>query len=103
VSEVSQRVLGPSAEKHDGLEDFRDKIATTLRQAERPLTWTEIRTSAGLPQLYPNNQWVRRRGNDIGLRRTRDAGGIIHWQVIAGVGVLHESPIQIVEASACPP
>src|SRR6516162_5900314 len=48
-------------------DDFRDKIAAALRQAQHPLTWTEIRTSAGLPQLYPYNHWVRRLENDIGL------------------------------------
>jgi hypothetical protein len=62
-------------------EDFRDKIATALQQARNPLTWTEIRTSTGLPQLFPNNQWVHRLEKDIGLRRTRDASGIIHWKV----------------------
>ena len=70
-------------------DDFRDKIAAALRQAQRPLTWTEIRTSAGLPQLYPYNHWVRRLENDIGLRRTRDAGGIIHWQITVGAGAAY--------------
>ena len=62
-------------------EYFQDQIVEALRDAGRPLTWTEIRTTAGLPQLFPNNQWVHRLEKDIGLLRTREAGGIIHWQI----------------------
>ena len=80
-------------------EDFRDKIATALRGVPHPLTWTEIRTSAGLPQLFPNNQWVRRLENDIGLRRTRDAHGIIHWQITNNAGAGHATTAQIADPS----
>jgi hypothetical protein len=59
-------------------EAFRDKIRDTI-VATGPLTWTEIRTTAKLPQAFPNNQWVRRLEADIGLERTRDAHGIILW------------------------
>ncbi len=62
-------------------EDFRAKIVSTLTNAGRPLTWTEIRTTAGLPQLFPNNQWVHKMEKDVGLRRQRDAHGVIHWQL----------------------
>jgi hypothetical protein len=79
-------------------DDFRDKIAAAIRQAQRPLTWTEIRTSAGLPQLFPNNQWVHRLETDVGLRRTRDASGIIHWQ-ISEAGAARDSPTQTAESS----
>ena len=61
-------------------EDFRDKIRQTLQDAG-PLTWTEIRTKSNLPQKFPNNQWVHRMENDIGLERKKDAHGIIHWQL----------------------
>jgi DNA-directed RNA polymerase subunit RPC12/RpoP len=61
-------------------EDFRDKIRQTLQETG-PLTWTEIRTKANLPQKFPNNQWVHRMQKDIGLERNRDAHGIIHWQL----------------------
>jgi hypothetical protein len=60
-------------------EQFRDKIEKTIRDAGSPLTWTEIRTTAGLYQLFPNNGWVHRMEKDIGLIRKRDAHGIIHW------------------------
>jgi predicted Zn-ribbon and HTH transcriptional regulator len=62
-------------------EDFKRKIARALRNAAVPLTWTEVRTTAGLPQLFPNNQWVHRLEKDIGLHRKRDPQGIIHWQL----------------------
>jgi hypothetical protein len=62
-------------------DDFKTKIVATLASAAKPLTWTEIRTTAGLPQLFPNNQWVHKMEQDSGLRRQRDAHGIIHWQL----------------------
>lgn len=61
-------------------EDFRDSVRNTLAQAG-PLTWTEIRTAARLPQRLPNNQWVRRLESDIGLRREKDIHGIIIWSL----------------------
>lgn len=61
-------------------EDFRDRIQQTLQQSG-PLTWTEIRTSAKLPEKFPNNQWVRRLEHDIALKRNKNASGIIIWKV----------------------
>lgn len=60
-------------------EDFKAKVGTALATAGTPLTWTEIRTTAGLPQAFPNNQWVHRLETDIGLVRRREKDGIIHW------------------------
>jgi len=48
-------------------DDFRAKIVETLREAHRPQTWTEIRTATGLPQLFPNNQWVHRLEKTLGF------------------------------------
>lgn len=62
-------------------ETFRDRIEKTLREAQGKLTWTEIRTTAKLPQAFPNNQWVHRLEQDIGLQRQRDTHGIIHWML----------------------
>ena len=63
-------------------EEFRDRIRRVLAGAKKlaPL-WTEIRTTAKLPQAFPNNQWVRRLEADIGLRRPKDSHGIIHWRL----------------------
>ena len=62
-------------------EDFKSKIVATLKAAGRSLTWTEIRTAAALPQAFPNNQWVRRMEQDIGLTRQRGTDGIINWEL----------------------
>lgn len=62
-------------------EAFSKSIADALIKAGHSLTWTEVRTAAGLPQAFPNNKWVRRMESDIGLKRSRDAHGIIHWQL----------------------
>jgi hypothetical protein len=59
-------------------EAFRDVIERTLK-ASGTLTWTEIRTQAKLPQMFPNNKWVHRMEGDIGLKRNRDVHGIIKW------------------------
>ncbi len=61
-------------------EDFRDKIQKVLKESG-PLTWTEIRTAAKLPEKFPNNKWVHRLEQDIGLKRNKDAHGIIKWKV----------------------
>lgn len=62
-------------------EDFRDAIKSTLGAASGSLTWTEIRTTAKLPQKFPNNEWVHRMEKDIGLERKKDKHGVIHWEL----------------------
>jgi len=63
-------------------ETFRDAIKSTLKGFPAGLTWTEIRTSAKLPQAFPNNQWVHRLERDIGLERKKDSHGIINWKLV---------------------
>jgi predicted nucleic acid-binding Zn-ribbon protein len=60
-------------------EDFRARVQSAITEAGEPLTWTDIRTRMRLPQLYPNNGWVRRLEKDIGLTREKDRRGIIQW------------------------
>ena len=62
-------------------DDFRMAIETTIKEAGKPLTWTEIRTIARLPQKFPNNQWVHQMEKDIQLQRRKDANGIIQWSL----------------------
>ena len=64
-----------------GYEEFRDSIKSVLVAVKNPLTWTEIRTKAKLPQKFPNNKWVRRMTNDIGLLREKDTHGKIRWSI----------------------
>jgi predicted Zn-ribbon and HTH transcriptional regulator len=86
-------------------EEFRDRISKTLTDADRPLTWTEIRTISGLHQALPNNQWVHRLESDIGLNRQRGASGIIHWELKLRVDVdLFESQtVQAAHKGSAPP
>lgn len=62
-------------------DDFKEKIVSALKTAGQPQTWTEVRTAAGLPQAFPNNQWVHRLEKDVGLHRRREANGVIHWEL----------------------
>lgn len=71
----------PAKSKPMPYEEFRDRVAAALSDGAQH-TWTEVRTAAGFPQLFPNNQWVRRMENDIGLHRHRGPDGVIHWQTI---------------------
>ena len=68
-------------------EAFRDKVKETLRESG-PITWTEIRTVAKLPEKFPNNKWVHRLETDIGLKRTKDVHGIIKW-ALPGLHLRH--------------
>ena len=62
-------------------DDFKLKIGRVLKDQSKPLTWTEIRTAAALPQAFPNNQWVHRMEKDIGLTRRRESDGTIRWSL----------------------
>ena len=86
-------------------EDFRDRIVKTLREARKPLTWTEVRTIAGLHQAFPNNQWVHRLENDVGLHRQRDSSGIIHWALMtrADLDIFHPQATQAPDEDGAAP
>lgn len=62
-------------------ETFRDTIANALKAAGGELTWTDLRTRAGLPQAFPNNRWVHRLEKDAVLKRQRDSHGVIRWRL----------------------
>lgn len=84
----------PEKKPRMSYEDFRDKIAGVLKAAGKPLTWTEIRTQAALPQTFPNNQWVHRMEKDIGLTRRREKDGIIHWELKES---LFDAPVKVAD------
>lgn len=61
-------------------EEFRDRIRNVLKSEPEGLTWTEIRKRANLYQKFPNNKWVRRLEEDIGLTREKVKGRPI-WKL----------------------
>jgi hypothetical protein len=62
-------------------EMFRDPIKMILKDAKKPLTWTEIRVKAGFEQRVPNPRWVKWMEEDIGLIREKTKQGIILWRL----------------------
>ena len=86
-------------------DEFKGHVVKAIQGAGRPLTWTEIRTMAGLPQLFPNNQWVHRLEKDIGLHRHRAGDGIIHWELEkdSRVDVLKPQATKTTDKGSAPP
>lgn len=62
-------------------EKFKEPIERVLRQAKKPLSWTEIKEKAGFEQKVPNNKWVRRMEDDIGLIREKAKEGKTVWRL----------------------
>ena len=40
-------------------ENFRDLIEEILKEANKPISWTEIKEKAHFQQRVPNNKWVK--------------------------------------------
>lgn len=59
---------------------FRDTVKKTLQQAGGPLTWTQIRETAGFEQKFPNNKWVKWMEEDFGLLREIKCGKTL-WRL----------------------
>jgi hypothetical protein len=61
-------------------EEFKDKIRSVLSSESTGLTWSEIRKRAKLYQKFPNNKWVAKLQEDIGLTRENVKGKLI-WKL----------------------
>lgn len=59
-------------------EEFKKSIKNILERHPAGLTWSQIRDKLNLPQKYPNNKWVRKLEQEIGLRRIRK-GSELFW------------------------
>lgn len=73
----------PKKENPMTYDEFKDKVVAVLKLRGQPMTWTEVRTQAGLPQKFPNNQWVHRMETQAELVRIKDAKGIMLWTIQA--------------------
>ena len=62
-------------------EDFKTTVEHVLIEAGNPLTWSQIKQRAGLPQKVPNNKWVRQMETNIGLIRGKGKGGKMLWRL----------------------
>ena len=60
---------------------FRDTIAEILSASGEPMTWTQVRNEAKLPQKFPNNKWVHKMEQDIGLVREKLSNGTTLWKL----------------------
>ena len=67
-------------------ETFKTMILGVLQDAGRPLTWMEIRKIANLPQKFPNNRWVHRMEEDIGLVREKTRQGML-WRLSEEINI----------------
>ncbi len=62
-------------------EDFRGMVEQELRKNPEGLTWTQIKANLNLPQKVPNNKWVNRMEEDIGLTRVKRPNGTTIWKL----------------------
>ena len=69
------------SQTNQSYEAFKATVEKTLQEAGRALTWTEIRAASGLRQKFPNNKWVHRMEEDIGLVREKTTNGAILWSL----------------------
>jgi len=61
-------------------EQFRNKVKSILEESTKPLSWTEIRKDGNFKQKLPNNLWVRKMEEDIGLVREKIKGKM-YWKL----------------------
>lgn len=62
-------------------ERFKEEIQFLLDENPEGLTWTEIKKAADFPQRVPNNKWVKKLEDEIGLKRIRVRDMGIIWKI----------------------
>ena len=67
--------------RQKGYEGFKTSIQKILRRSKNPLTWAEIKERGGFEQKVPNNKWVKRMEDDIGLVREKTKDGKTVWRL----------------------
>jgi len=69
-----------SLRKEMTYEQFKTKIAHLFDSKEVGFTWQEIKDKLDFRQAVPNNKWVSKLENDIGLKRLK-IGAITYWYI----------------------
>lgn len=77
VREAQSKRIVPSSD----YEKFKSTVQRVLKRTKQPLTWTEIKEKAGFEQKVPNNKWVKRMEEDIGLGRKKTKEGKTVWRL----------------------
>jgi len=62
-------------------EIFSNTVKSVLIKHPEGLGWSQIREKTELIQKVPNNKWVRKLENEIGLIRFRDKKGNVIWKL----------------------
>lgn len=75
-----EQIRGDLMSEKMSYKEFRDIIQNVLKTEPNGLTWTEIRKRANLYQKFPNNRWVHKLEDDIGLIREKVKGRPI-WKL----------------------
>jgi len=79
TKKVKERQAGKSVTP--GYERFKAQIRRILRKAKQPMAWAEIKEAGGFPQKVPNNKWVKRMEENIGLIRGKTREGKTVWKL----------------------
>lgn len=58
-------------------EDFKNSVKNILERYPAGLIWAQIRDKLNYHQIAPNNKWVRKMEEDIGLKRIKKGGETI--------------------------
>lgn len=61
-------------------EEFKNSIKNILERHPSGLTWSQIRDKLNYSQNFPNNKWVRKLEEDIGLNRIKRGSNML-WSL----------------------
>lgn len=61
-------------------EEFKETVKEVLEKSDEGMTWSEVKEDGGLPQTVPNNVWVSRLEDEIGLVREKEGSRTV-WKL----------------------
>lgn len=77
-SSVEKGNLVVTMSKEPSYSEFKNKVFTLLSSRAEGFIWPEIKERIKFEPKVPNNKWVRRLEQEIGLKRIKH-DGIVHW------------------------